>query len=892
MKQLFVFIAVLGAFSCSRINTEKGARYVCSRDAGDAKAECPGGWVCGLEGFCLNPEVKSNNLCTAQSDCFGGWHCGVEGKCYDRATATNVACRDDGDCSDNWRCGRNSTCHQRNLGAPLACLNDEDCEASWRCGPDLTCIDSKDDALRANEDAGTPKSSLVNPLLLQGSAERLAISDEFTTQAPCGSQDPTINITSFSFAADGGLTKLLRYDGFYNGVPVYGANCQVIDTIPSRMARLPGAAQGVRELVEESSNTFALYADGGITRFAWSDAGVETTPVIQPVAFTNLKLGDKEMRTVLASSPTVAAILRSDLNWIIAPPLPLHNGVQPTINDLTYMGDARKGVLVAATSLGLFGVVLDTGTFEPTWTEYETETSECMGRKTEYEVLRVNYSNVQGRSGAIPNLSLVMHKLGSPNEPNVLMIMTGSSNVPPCPMPQLDTGGTFTYFSSASGYSQRCDGEFTGYALGASGDAGMEAFSQCRAPDGGFFSIIQQFNPGTYTIPSDDPPSLDAPQVLQRSTVFSTSNPRRTAMSGANGELWFDRHDSQVLPLETLALTGLPQVVVGPVSRAFALQAPVSTDPLKSTPLVLTDYGAYEHTPGLGVMFATHEVLALAGVGGQPNWMLAQFALSNRVLTLIMDTHGAGVPTEFRPPGLVATSEFPFTQPTFAVSSKSADGRTSVVVSSQDALLSADISSVPDGGYTFSGEGLAQLPKLKVVGSIVPRANITSLTAVPANPDPQAGARYAEGYLVTAGRVFRYHADNPLVWRNEELLVTTAEAVEVWADGRRARVGFRDGSVYGLPSRVPLAPAIENNTATVADYAEACGHSFALSSKGLYHLVVNASEAVGAWERVPLKSDGTSPQYTLGKLHSDGRELLVFLPAGVVERVSGFGCLP
>lgn len=240
MKRLF-FFAALAVLSCSRINTDKGARYVCSRDAAEPASECPGGWVCGLDGFCLNPEVAGPHRCLTQQDCFGGWHCGTEGTCYDLATATDVGCASDDDCSTTWRCGKNNRCHERNVGTALACTDDGDCEANWRCGPDGTCLDSKTDSLRPNEDAGTPTGTRVSPLALMGGADLVAISDEDSNGSvvQCDGGINNYGSTSFSFAADGGLTKLIRYSGFWQGLPQFGANCERLPSLPLRVASLP-----------------------------------------------------------------------------------------------------------------------------------------------------------------------------------------------------------------------------------------------------------------------------------------------------------------------------------------------------------------------------------------------------------------------------------------------------------------------------------------------------------------------------------------------------------------------------------------------------------------------------------------------------------------------------
>ena len=100
--------------------------YPCSRDGGasvdsGADPQCPGGWVCGLEGRCHDPKVGAPYPCARELDCAGGWVCGLDG-----------------------------TCHDPLVGAPYPCALDTDCAAAWRCSVDGRCVGNvADEALRA-----------------------------------------------------------------------------------------------------------------------------------------------------------------------------------------------------------------------------------------------------------------------------------------------------------------------------------------------------------------------------------------------------------------------------------------------------------------------------------------------------------------------------------------------------------------------------------------------------------------------------------------------------------------------------------------------------------------------------------------------------------------------
>jgi hypothetical protein len=107
----------------ARIDPEVGRRYPCDPEKADPN-ECPGGFVCGLEGFCRDPNAEGSWLCASTSDCpqLEGrlWHCGYPNgfddpmRCYDRADAGAVTCRYDagsGDCAPDWKCGVDGRCH-------------------------------------------------------------------------------------------------------------------------------------------------------------------------------------------------------------------------------------------------------------------------------------------------------------------------------------------------------------------------------------------------------------------------------------------------------------------------------------------------------------------------------------------------------------------------------------------------------------------------------------------------------------------------------------------------------------------------------------------------------------------------------------------------------------
>ncbi|MGV3620605.1 MAG: hypothetical protein ACO1OB_07295, partial [Archangium sp.] len=125
------------------------------------------------------------------------------------------------------------------------------------------------------------------------------------------------------------------------------------------------------------------------------------------------------------------------------------------------------------------------------------------------------------------------------------------------------------------------------------------------------------------------------------------------------------------------------------------------------------------------------------------------------------------------------------------------------------------------------------------------------------------GARYAGGYLVAGGRLFRFTADNPVVWRSEELIASDQEAIDVWTQAGRSRAGYRDGTIVGLPSRVRIAAA---SASPVIQFIPACERVFAITNEGISQLVAAEGDREGHWDAVFARSGGGRGIFAHGKL--------------------------
>jgi hypothetical protein len=200
---------------------------------------------------------------------------------------------------------------------------------------------------------------------------------------------------------------------------------------------------------------------------------------------------------------------------------------------------------------------------------------------------------------------------------------------------------------------------------------------------------------------------------------------------------------------------------------------------------------------------------------------------------------------------------------------------TLLVVSSFDALLATELDPARE-------VSLASAPVLTVKLVPLNRTEITALVLL-----PRADDRHAEGWLLAGGRLHQFRADNPTVWKSTELTLPAGEPVALFNDGARARAGYRDGRVYALPGRVPVAPPLPPGAGAVVDFTDVCGQVIALSSQSAFRLALRPDETEGVWERVALPEGPGRP----AKLHATPDGAFVFFTDGRVVRLEGLVCL-
>ncbi|MEW5740496.1 MAG: hypothetical protein AB1938_16330 [Myxococcota bacterium] len=815
--------------ACTRLDTLPGAYYPCHRDGG-APSECPGDWHCGLENRCL-PNQPGAWACAVEADCFG-WHCGAQGVCYPLEDAGNVPCRPDGgDCAPGWRCGvppaaaQLSVCHDRAIGAPYLCHTDSDCEQQWRCGPDGVCLDAAGEALRVNSSGGVTYAG-GEPPLWTGRPNLLSANNHLVPSCT-GSQ--TQATTTHLVIQD----ELLRATHF----PVGLVTCDDGGAPPRHgeiaRARLP-VGFAPTAMISLGLDALAVTADGGLWSLSPSDAGVAVTR--QPISFAPMRLKNGLREDVaLAFDGTRIARLEGGA-WREVSLAGLDAGV---LNDLDEFGNAlvpgTTPELVLGTTRGLFRLT-DAGVERVNTVDFP-----CDGVAP--EVLVVSQLDRQGQRAIVfsryPGASFTAARLLAPdtNPPVVTCEPLGGPSNLTFPLLPLMLDSVPDELAAISGGSGGAGS--THLLIAREGPNGLETRSSSRTASTTFEDWLVHDR-------------LSGPTI-----AVSRGNPRVLAFADDRGRLWHSL-DGQLFPMSTPLLTRAP-AFVGSFDPLWAM----SPGDVSSLTRPLDTASLYVLEPGVG-FFSLQSASALGFVADAPGWLI--FDASWLQATLVLDLRA----TERDPQGtLQEIARFPdrSNERVLATKAQLPDGGSLLVAGRGDLLLSADV--------TERVAGRPPTPTLRAAVVPLSRAEITSLVTLP----PGAIGSYAGGYLLANGRIFRFRADNPVVWKTDELELGSAEAALVWADRDRARVALRDGAVYSLPLRVQLAPPF-GAASTVRDLVDLCGNTFALANGALYRLEVDDSSPIGRW--VPVTVPGAAAgELNDGRLHSDGTLVHLVTSAGL-----------
>lgn len=742
----------------------------------ETSSDCSSGWRCGVDGYCYDRTTARDVRCRADAgiddgDCAVGWRCGADGLCFERAAATVRACvrsngithEEGGDCASGWRCGLEGECHDLSAGGPFACAfpSDEECAAGWRCDVVGRCVAVGDESSAPAPALGL--SSLLNPQV----AASLS-SGAFQSSEP--------------LAIDGGVRRWLTGA---RGDRVWLAKWERHGDLAT-YAELPSPG---RLDVEDMQGACAT---GELVTFAANDAGV--TVLVAATAERRATSGVSGGPETLRCGDDGALAIRAKGSVEVLDGKGFRPVGRPTagrdILDFVAWALPDGGVrVVGLDDVGLWTWPPMLGSANAGWTpllvrgavgQGVVDNTACTPSQ---QVKSLSLERLRSLGGAW--LAVAGADRGGQGQVLVLdaAALEGNTNF------TCDLGNGYVWSLNGSGTNGL--GACRACPTGSLVDFGVQrgaptplAWTQCWAQGDRFFEVGADciakertdlgFGPGR-ALPSAF--STTVPQLAE-GMDRNPAAPGRVAKIDGYRRVWVGPTLERVEPLF------LDEVVLGDVERDGRRQL-VSAKRLVhavSDAGLLVDADLTE--PALAVVPGTPWVVSGDRRVREPN---------GRVVAQV---RGAGA----------------LESPALGVLAPQADGGRQLVVSTGASLTANALPvGLVDGG-------------VELVARTVPLAGNPIVALAPVPPGADAGV-VARVWALTAGGLFRVDAETQSRWRSTEFPVGQGEAVEVWAEAERARIGFRSGEVLALPSRVRVAP---DSLEYVLDYQTHCGGVFAL----------------------------------------------------------------
>ena len=910
-----------------------GREYPCIPDAGpngdyyfyaSADPQCPAGWRCGLEGFCHPRDAGAAYTCVTDLNCEGGWRCSSDGVCVDASLDGLVSGGQDASYSVSrlnplWLSQRPELFAQDEYFTSVDFFGNFPLVTPVRSfsfiadGGLLQGVVVQSDAglWQAMPIASTRLRLEHYAALAEGPSVAYALAVDGTTDVfPYGGAPATLPwpgfpatalrmesssdqllITNFLSPATGSPTTgfLLAYGGNQYAI----ASGQTFDCTPGGGVQYSNVQQGLVPL-QTGSPVGCIPAP---------DGGCET--------ILDMAVIDPFLTTINLPDPTYL----QSLNFGLPFPIP-------------YDAFEYPSSFVAATADGLFLALgspqcptggefaFDDGTGgapTPHWQGLDTvdiPNNACPQTVPQtgslYTVRRLH-----GLSEQIPNTWMLGEEVPAGTDPsdnsNVSIALLGFG------VPQVLNGSTGVncvstmpvndYISCAACPAQAkfVGAQLSYYTLPLSTlfpqeiteaeDAGVLPFPiaevrcQLTASDGTPVIDVFQFDFGPLYADimqldvngfSTGPPASCAPVFVSQQaagqaldlTLEDKSTSGNPSFAGDYGQIWLE---------QGLLTSAAPLTLTGPPSAAFGSGANLT--------LAFGDGGAWLPDAILGFSQSPTGLGTILGsVKNRPEWVVQ----SNGFVTDTLHTTGRGGPAVVAE--LDPTAD-PFRAPLNAVLLTLPNGHSQLVISSFDVLLGADMTQIVQ---TLSGVDGGSLNGIEVIPAPVDaravpfaKSPVVSLAAL---ADPSSDAGVFGGYALTANGLAQFSAVTQQHWDAQPVPVPQGNWVAVVDEAGRARIGYGDGSVYSLPSRVLLAPAFTDGT-QVSDYATLCGETLALTNNGVFRLL-RASGNAGAGEWVPLDLSSAAIQgaslsgLSGGRLYAPGGELDIFGRVGTVAQIT------
>lgn len=779
-------------------------------------------------------------------------------------TVRQVTNGEDTQCGGGWRCGLEERCHQIGVPDDYLCATDLDCEAEWRCGPEQKCLDARNEALRPNAFAGALRVRQLSPRVSSEPALQVA-SASFSAPQACG---PDVPAQTVAFVTEAGTVRSTEYP-LGRRVLDADAGAGSCDAgaarhVFSSVGTAPPMTRPPLALADTPEATWVLGTSGQLCRFANVDGALGGCEGIKlDFAATALRTGRAPGLPLVARSEQRYVLISADGRTTtarrVAPPL---LGAEQPIHDLLpYRLDDAGVALFAVTAGGAFvadvPATTDAGApaapADEAWRPARMPGLGCPGTTPPPDL--IGSLRAVGWANGAPVLTGMVEQADASRHVVVFGGLGAVSAMLTCAQPRLDgvdPGSALT--------CPACAGEqlesFSAALLPGTARFALEL--RCRAANGARSVWAAQLDTEGCT-----QERLPSPHAALAS-VAGTAGPSTAATAGAAGEVWlqvgsgYSREARFLDRGPSLVLSGPGSLTVG----APAVSAQLSTGSIEVEAAQL-----FELREGEGLVARPGGSDLLAAVEGTDRWVLRDATDA-----------GTGNPpsvVELTPEGgkrllAVFTSTETFKPPYRAVAAPGPDGGTLVVVTAFDALLAAELDA-------------ATTPVLRVRLVPLNRSEITALTVLPRT----AEGRYVEGWLISAGRLHRFVANSPTVWKSDELPLPVGDPVALFHDGQRGRVAFSDGRVYSLPGRVEIAPALPAGEGPARDFVDVCGQVLSIGERRAFRLVTDGSSSIGAWQPVTLPQGGGVPV----RLHAAPDGAYVFFDDGRVVRLEGLVCL-
>ncbi len=830
-------------------------------------------------------------------------------------------------CPGDGVCGLEGVCHARGDQQPWECREDSHCEGSWRCGPQGQCLDPAQEELLPSG-SGALTSVRLGQLVPDGLPSHVAgFNQEVSLTLPTCAGNPVAGeyrtgsypARLMSLALDGGLYTVLKWTFPRPALPDGGfptqTDCEAYEGRP-----LPGRAMDVlwvplppvRDLAATGHQTLALLDGGVVCRYgpgpllAQDPAGECSQMFSDQSPPAKLRLSELS----IANPPLLLGLGKDHLQvhnletGVTGPVQQVRydGGVLPLHDAVTY-GHLNPLVL-AATPAGVYGrrldglLIADGGApkgegWEPIRGGFGcAEEQASLVGASPTEPLRFQF----GPGGRVLNLRYREEPVTGGFREGVLIFEPYDlSGVPPTPgsecvfaPPVFNPVGVNGGFISTQGCRPCPDNSEVRWVWNHFDTAASlrRVEARCSNPDGGF--DLAAVDPTGNCSPfkdSDLGSGLGEPLHGARYTRPVTVDTATVTGFSVADDLGHQWQPTNSWALEPWSLDRSPSVLFNGVELT-AVRAKETHGRIGRVPVPVLEERLFAEGP-LGYLHRPLPENVAAGVQGRPRWLLVyEQEEGGTPITGLVELLDPGQRPGFPRRALARlTDPEQFGPPYLSTTATTSDDRTVWLLASGDTLLAADLtqqlSSLSPEAYSEADFFSSPEPAVKFTA--VMHAPVQSLTTLA----PGATPRFVEGYLVQAYRVFHFTAANINVWRTEEVLLEdNTEPLAVFADGVRARVGMKNGTVYSLPSQLVLAPALPAASLPVTQYLQHCGQLFAVAADGVRRLSVGTGPT-GDWEAVTIPGDY---RYSDARLFAHGEELRLFTSEGVAVRLSGVQC--